>query len=82
MQSRTADGTTRPEDSDDYTVKLTCNNAALCGTESFSTTATHTLDGLYTASLTPTVGGTYDVSITMENACTIATSASNDVSID
>ena len=71
-----------PTENDVYTVKLTCSDA-LCGSTEYETTATHTTDGLYSAELTPIVGGTYDVLITMENAYTAAeSSASTTVSSD
>lgn len=82
MQSCTANGTTRSTSNDAYTVTLTCNDSDVCGTETLSTTATHTADGLYSAVLTPTVGGSYDVSISMENAFTSATSSTTVVSND
>ena len=82
MQSRSASNTAQPTENDVYTVKLTCNDA-LCGSTEYTTTATHTTGGLYSANLTPTVGGTYDVLITMENAYTAAeSSASTTVSSD
>ena len=71
MQSRSASNTAQPTEDDVYTVKLTCNDA-LCGNTEYTTTATHTTGGLYSADLTPSVGGTYDVLITMENAYTAA----------
>ena len=74
MQSRSASNTAQPTENDVYTVKLTCNDA-LCGSTEYTTTATHTTGGLYSANLTPTVGGTYDVLITMENAYTAAESS-------
>ena len=71
MQSRSADGTAQSNDSDVYTVTLTCNDAAICGTEVYTATAIYLSYGLYSASLEPREG-TYDVLVTMENAYTAA----------
>ena len=72
FQSRSSGGIAQSVQNDVYTVTLTCNDADACGTESYSTTAAHTTDGLYSAHLDPTVVGTYDVAVTMMNACTAA----------
>ena len=79
MQSRSASNTAQPTEDDVFTVKLTCSDAALCdcGDTEYTATATHMGDGLYYADLTPTVGGTYDVLITMENAYTAAESSAS-----
>ena len=76
MQSRSASDTAQPTENDVFTVKLTCNDA-LCGSTEYTTTATHTTGGLYSADLNPSVGGTYDVLITMENAYTAAESSAS-----
>ena len=76
MQSRTSFNAASPTENDVYTVKLTCKSA-LCGSTEYTTTATHTTGGLYSADLNPSVGGTYDVLITMENAYTAAESSAS-----
>ena len=72
MQGRSADGVPRPEDNDTFTVTATCNDIPTCGWESYTATATNLGNGLYTATINPTVVGTYDVVVGMTGAFTSA----------
>lgn len=72
MQSRSANSVAESAENDVYTVKLTCNDATLCGTEVYTATSVYTSYGQYSVTLEPTESGTYDVLITMENAYTDA----------
>ena len=74
IQSRDADMNPQAVTTDSYTVTLTCQSGALCGDEvySFPSAPSATTDGQYDVVVSPTLGGVYDVSITMENASTMA----------
>ena len=74
LQSNDASGTTQAVTTDSYTVTLTCQSGALCGNEvySYTSTASSTTNGQYDVVVSPTLGGVYDVSITMENTATAA----------
>ena len=63
MQSRNAVGVGHDVDDDTYTVVLSEDG----GTNTFSATATHSVDGLYSASLEPTIAGDYTVTIDLTN---------------
>ena len=71
IQSRSANGGPQPTETDIYTVTLTCMapkyGEPLCDDDVFTTTATHTAGGLYSAALTPTTGGNYSVLVTLDN---------------
>ena len=74
IQSRDADMNPQAVTSDSYTLTLTCQVGTLCGDEvySFMSTPSATTDGQYDVLVSPTLGGFYDVSITMENTSTTA----------
>ena len=74
IQSRDADMNPQAVTSDSYTLTLTCQVGTLCGDEvySFMSTPSATTDGQYDVLVSPTLGGFYDVSITMENTSTVA----------
>ena len=69
LASKSADGSAQSVTTDTYTVSLTCQTTARCGDETYTSTASST-SGEYTVDVTPTLGGVYDVVITMENAAT------------
>ena len=73
LVSRSADGSAQAVTTDAYTVTLTCNTASRCGDESYSyTSSAAATDGEYTVDVSPTLGGIYDVVITMKNSATDA----------
>ena len=74
IQSKDADMNPQAVITDAYTVTLTCQSGALCGDEvySFPSAPSATTAGQYDVVVSPTLGGVYDVSITMENASTMA----------
>ena len=74
MQSRSTDRVPQPEDGDDYTVTVTCNDAMTCGTEEYTAMATHLGNGRYSATVDPMFVGSYDVVVEMMNDFTTAAS--------
>ena len=58
---------------DVYTITLKCSTVARCGHQVYTATSSPgAIDGIHQLRPTPTLGGVYDVLITMENAATMA----------
>ena len=70
MQSKNGSGVSHDVTTDIYSVVFTRSDGG--GSEIYSTTATYSSAGLYDASLSPTVAGTYAVTVDMTNAYTTA----------
>ena len=67
LQTRSLDMRAQNVQDDVFTVTAECIDVNTCGTESYTAMATHTTDGMYTATLDPRVVGPYGVTITMTN---------------
>ena len=88
MRSKSANGISQTVTNDVYTVTLTCQNGSTCGNQVYTSTANADISnpGEFIALATPTLGGVYDVTVTMENAytasdCTIDTLVDDSLSL-
>lgn len=68
MQSRSDAGVALGYSDDNYSVDLSRSDGG--GTEQLTTTGSHTSNGRYSASMTPTIAGDYTMTVDMTNAYT------------
>ena len=74
IQSREYNGVAIDYSNDMYTIDL------VIGSNIYSTTATYVLNGLYSAQVTPSIAGTYQLQVNLYNDYTTRTGASNNIS--
>ena len=73
FRSRLADGTLTTVTTDNWTLTFTCQSASYCGDQVYTYSATPSIsNGNYFVKARPSLGGVYDVLVTMENAATDA----------